>query len=109
VKFLVDTNLPAAVSAWLVANGCDAQHTSEIGLEQADDRVIWRHARAAGLCVITKDEDFVLMQAVDPAGPSVVWVRIGNAVKRIMIQRMAIAWPRVIAKLEQGERVVEVR
>lgn len=109
MRFLVDTNLPPAVAEWLVAQGFDAEHTSAIGLEKAADRVIWERARQSGSCIVTKDEDFVLLHAADPSGPSVVWVRIGNAVRRIIVAKLAEVWPSVMAKLEQGEPIVEVR
>ena len=109
MRFIVDTNLPPALAVWLVAEGFDAQHTKDIGLELAKDRAIWNHARAVGATIITKDEDFVLLQVADPTGPAVVWVRIGNAVKRVMLQRLAPVWPSVMAKLQQGDRIVEIR
>ena len=75
----------------------------------ATDRAIWKYAKDHGFCIVTKDEDFVLLRTSDRQGPSVVWVRIGNAVKRVILLRLATAWPAVVAKLEQGEAVVEVR
>jgi predicted nuclease of predicted toxin-antitoxin system len=109
MNFLVDTNLPPSLVDLLVAQGHTAQHTRDIGLAQATDRAIWQAAKAAGACIITKDEDFVLIKSFDPTGPRVVWVRIGNAVRRVLLQRLMGAWPAVVAKLEQGESIVEVR
>ena len=109
MNFLVDTNLPPGLVALLVAQGHTAKQSSEIGLAQATDRAIWQAAKADGACIITKDEDFVLLKSFDPAGPSVVWVRIGNAVRRVLLHKLIGAWPAVVAKLQQGESVVEVR
>jgi predicted nuclease of predicted toxin-antitoxin system len=109
VKFVVDTNLPPALAGWLVEKGHEAQHVSELGLERAADRAIWERARVLGACVVTKDEDFVLMQARDPSGPTVLWVRIGNAVRRVLLDRFAESWPAIVAMLEKGEKVVEIR
>jgi predicted nuclease of predicted toxin-antitoxin system len=67
---------------------------TELGAERCPDR---------------KDEDFVLLQALDPSGPAVVWVRIGNAVSRVLLERFTVAWPAILAALERGERVVEIR
>jgi len=108
MRFLIDTNLPPAFAAWLVSEGHDACHTKDIGLGPAKDRAIWRYAKDNDYCIVTKDEDFVLLRAVDQQGPSVVWVRIGNAVKRVLLQRVAGAWPQVIAQLEAGADVVEL-
>ena len=60
-------------------------------------------------CIVTKDEDFVLLKTAAPDGPSVVWVRIGNAIKRVLLTRLAAAWPAVVAELDRGALVVEVR
>ena len=109
MRFLVDTNLPPAVAVLITSLGHDAQHTSTIGMERAKDRDIWRHAKAAGGSIVTKDEDFVLFKAADPDGPTVVWVRIGNALRRVILHRLATAWPTVVAKLDAGESVVEIR
>lgn len=78
-------------------------------MERAKDRDIWRHAKAVGCSIVTKDEDFVLSKAADPSGPSVVWVRIGNALRRVILHRLAMAWPAVVTKLDAGESVVELR
>ena len=94
---------------WLVSEGHDAIHTKDIGYERAKDRVIWQYARVNDYWIVTKDEDFVFLQAADPDGPKVVWVRIGNAVKRVLLQRVARAWPQVVARLEAGEKLIELR
>ena len=78
-------------------------------MAQATDRKIWKHAADNKLCIVSKDEDFVLMHAADPTGPSVVWIRIGNTIRRLLLPRLATAWPAVVGRLEQGDTVVEVR
>lgn len=88
MKFLIDANLPPVLAEWLASKGHEAQHVCDLGLEQVPDRVIWAHAREVNACIVTKDEDFVLLQALDRAGPSIVWIRIGNAVKTVLMQRL---------------------
>ncbi|MEQ1717920.1 MAG: DUF5615 family PIN-like protein [Hyphomicrobium sp.] len=109
MKFLVDTNLPPALATWLVSAGYAATHTSEVGLARATDREIWRQAAEVGAVVVTKDEDFIILKTSDPDGPCVVWVRIGNAVRRVIIERISKIWPAVVAQLESGEQIVEIR
>jgi predicted nuclease of predicted toxin-antitoxin system len=41
VKFLVDNQLPVALTRWLRERGHDAVHVLELGLGQADDRQLW--------------------------------------------------------------------
>jgi predicted nuclease of predicted toxin-antitoxin system len=38
-------------------------------MEQRSDRDIWAHARERDACIVTKDEDFILLQALDREGP----------------------------------------
>jgi predicted nuclease of predicted toxin-antitoxin system len=80
VKFLVDANLPPALARWLASAGHEAQHVYDLGIELTTDRALWRRARDRTGVIVTRDEDFVLLQALDPGGPPVVWIRIGNAV-----------------------------
>jgi predicted nuclease of predicted toxin-antitoxin system len=108
VKFLVDANLPPAFARWLASEGHEAQHVSDLGMEAMPDREMWNRARMLGACIVTKDEDFVLLQALDRAGPAIVWIRIGNAVRSVLLHRLPILWPAVIAAIERGEKVIEV-
>jgi predicted nuclease of predicted toxin-antitoxin system len=97
VKFLIDANLPPALARWLASEGHEAHHVGDLGLEGMADRAIWQRARDMDACIVTKDEDFVLLQALDRAGPAVVWVRIGNAVRSVLLQRLPELWPAVVA------------
>jgi len=78
-------------------------------METAKDRAIWDHAKDIGACIVTRDEDFVLLAAEADVGPSVVSVRIGNAVRRVLLQRLSPVWPVVVSKLQSGEQVVEIK
>lgn len=109
MRFLIDANLPPALAQWLAGEGHEAHHVVDLGLEAMADRDIWLRARDMDACVVTKDEDFVLLHALDRAGPAVVWVRIGNAVRSVLLQRLPALWPEVVAAIERGEKIVEVR
>jgi predicted nuclease of predicted toxin-antitoxin system len=108
VRFLVDANLPPALAQWLVSEGHEAQHVSELGMEAMPDREIWKRARDLDACVVTKDEDFVLLQAMDREGPAIVWIRIGNAVRSVLLGRLPVIWPSVMWAIDHGEKIVEV-
>jgi predicted nuclease of predicted toxin-antitoxin system len=109
VKFLVDANLPPALARWLASEGHEAHHVSDLGMEAMPDREIWARARELDACVVTKDEDFVLLQALDRAGPAVIWIRIGNAVRNVLLRQLPTLWPAVIIAIERGEKIIEVR
>ncbi len=78
MKFLVDAQLPLALARWLTEAGCEAQAVREVGLRDADDGVIWRHAEASGCIIVTKDEDFAQRVHATENGPSVVWLRVAT-------------------------------
>ena len=109
MKFLIDANLPPALAQWLISVGHEARHVNDLGLARMPDRDIWRHARDQSACIVTKDEDFVLLHALDRSGPPVVWIRIGNAVRAVLLRRLPEQWPAVMSAIERGEKIIEVR
>lgn len=82
VKFLVDAQLSHKVAAWLIAQGHEAQAVREVGLRDADDCAIWRHALQTGAAILTKDEDFAARSAQAANAPVVVWLRIAQLLER---------------------------
>lgn len=108
MRFIVDANLPPALARWLVSQGHEAQHVQDIGIASVDDRVIWRHAHDVDACIVTKDEDFVLLHALDREGPAVIWVRIGNASTAVLLRRLPAIWTDILSAVERGDKIVEV-
>lgn len=45
MKFLIDAQLPPALAQWLREAGHEARAAREVGLREAEDSAIWRHAR----------------------------------------------------------------
>jgi predicted nuclease of predicted toxin-antitoxin system len=109
VKFIVDANLPPALARWLASEGHDACHVNDLGMTSTPDRAIWQYACDMAACIVTKDEDFTLLQTLDPTGPAVVWIRIGNAVRSVLLRRLPGIWPTVVSAIERGEKVIEVK
>lgn len=79
MKILVDMNLSPGWVALLNARGWDAVHWSQVGRSNAPDTELFRHAREAGLVVLTQDLDFnrLLFHSQD-SGPSVILLRLTN-------------------------------
>ncbi|MFZ3338914.1 MAG: DUF5615 family PIN-like protein [Xanthobacteraceae bacterium] len=86
----------------------EADHVADQGLASAPDKAIWSRAAAMDAVLVTKDEDFVLMRALDADGPAVVWVRIENTTKRALRQRFSEQFPAIVAALERGDTIVEI-
>jgi predicted nuclease of predicted toxin-antitoxin system len=108
MRFLVDAQLPQALARWIAANGHEAQHVSDLGLEGASDRTIWDKAGSLGAGIVSKDQDFVHLANSGP-GPCIVWVTSGNTRRRELISRMEKIFPQIEEALESGERIVEVQ
>ncbi|MGL1558216.1 DUF5615 family PIN-like protein, partial [Vibrio parahaemolyticus] len=70
---------------WLDGKGHRALHAFDVGLADAPDVVTWQRAIELGAALITKDEDFIALRDRLPAGPAVVWIRLGNATNRTLI------------------------
>jgi predicted nuclease of predicted toxin-antitoxin system len=109
MRFIVDTNLPPALSEWLINRGHEAVHTTSVGLAAAPDLAIWHYAVQNEAIVVSKDEDFALLKAANPEGPKVIWIRIGNAIRRVLFARLDEAWPAVIEMVNEGHELIEVR
>jgi predicted nuclease of predicted toxin-antitoxin system len=109
VRFLIDAQLPPALARHLAALGHEAEHVSDIGLLTAADKQIWDHAAAVRAVLVTKDEDFVTLRALSKqGGPPVIWVRIGNTTKQVLIGRFAAAFTTILDALERGETVIQI-
>jgi predicted nuclease of predicted toxin-antitoxin system len=57
---------------------------------------------------ITKDKDFAPAESFRPQF-QVVWIRTGNVPNRVLIERLAAGWPRILVHLEDGAPIVELR
>jgi len=86
-----------------------AEHVADIGMLAAADSPIWDYALQHGAVVVTKDEDFPHRSGQSTTAPSIVWLRIGNASRRALLEWFEPLLPQIEAKLEQGEKLIEVR
>ena len=109
MKFLVDAQLPPAFARWICEQGHEAQHVEDVGLRNAEDGPIWDYALNKGAIILTKDEDFAARSARELNCPIIVWLRIGNATNRILLQWWWPRWPQVLKLLDEGHRLIEVR
>ena len=108
MRFLVDAQLPPALARWFVAQGHEAEHVGDNGMQAASDTVIWDYALATAAAILTKDEDFAQRKVLTAAGPIVVWIRLPNTRRRDLLAWFATILPDVLAALERGETLVEV-
>ncbi len=108
MKFLIDAQLPPALAEWLIQRGYEAKAVRSVGLRDAADRELWSLAEKDDWVIVTKDEDFAHMAAGHDQGPQVLWLRIGNAVNRVLFDWLEPLLPQVVIELRAGNRLVEV-
>lgn len=109
MRFLVDAQLPPALALWLREAGHDAQHVEDVKLREAENSQIWRHALEQQSILITKDEDFIERARQSSNAPVIAWLRIGNVSNRALRQWLLPQLPQILAWIEQGVRVLEIR
>jgi predicted nuclease of predicted toxin-antitoxin system len=78
VKLLFDQNLSRNLVQALSTVYPDSNHVALCGLETADDRAVWNHAKEHGFSIVSKDMDFHYLCFLHGAPPKVVWIRLGN-------------------------------
>ena len=108
VRFLVDAQLPPGLAQRLSARGHVAEHVNRIGLGVKTDGDIWRYAAHTGATLVTKDQDFVALATREPAGPQVIWIRLGNISNNALWRAIEPQLDEIIQALSAGERIVEV-
>ncbi len=109
MKLIVDAQLPPVLAATLRDLGCDAVAVREIDLRDAKDSCIWQYALENHAAILTKDEDFAERSLRSKNPPVVVWLRIGNATNPTLIEWFLPRLPLVLARIVDGDRLVEVR
>ena len=109
MKFLVDHQLPPALARFIATQGHQAEHVRDLGLMEADDTVIWRHAVARGVVIVSKDEDFTYLAGLPGGTGKLVWVRLGNCRKGVLLEAFRVQLPRIVSELETGIQIVELR
>ena len=109
MRFLVDEQLPPALARMLTIAGHHAEHAFDVELGGLPDERIWEFASKHRAVIVTKDEDFVVLQTLFPEGPAVIWLRVGNTRKSVLINRIEELLPSFIQRFEAGDRLIEVR
>ena len=109
MRFIIDAHLPPALAVWLRTQGHLAEHVGDRGLQSASDQQVWSFAHETGAAIITKDEDFAQRKTLSTAGPAVIWIRLPNTRRRDLLMWFAAALPNILAALQRGETLIEIR
>ena len=109
MDFLIEAQLPPALVNWLIERGHTASHVADLAQINATDLQIWDHAFRTNSIVLTKDEDFSDRVSRTTTGPTIVWLRIGNATTRSLVEWLEPRWPSIIQLIGESNRLIEVR
>lgn len=106
----LDAHLSPRVATWLrQEKGVEAEPLRNLGLRDAEDKVIFKHARAENVILITKDRDFADLVGRSGPPPQVIWLRCGNTsearLKDILFKHLEEA----LSFLDDGEALVEIQ
>lgn len=108
MRFVLDAQLPRAALEPFRAAGHQALHVAEIASARSSDIEIWRLAAKLEAVIVTKDEDFVGLQATQSAAVAIVWLRCGNIYNPILVRLLADRLGAVVTAIESGARLIEL-
>ncbi len=108
MKFLIDNQLPVALSRLLSQEGHDAVHVLELGMGSASDLEIAQCAAADARTIITKDEDFVVLAALGRCEAPAIWIRLGNCRTEALLGFFSGSLSLILERLQSGEAVIEI-
>lgn len=109
MRIVVDAQLQPALARALKRRDFDSCHVFDLGLVDASDKAIWNWAIKRKAVILTKDEDFVRLSLSSVAGPSVIWLRIGNTANEYLVRHLMPRMKGIARAIEEGERLIEVR
>ncbi len=104
MKLLFDHNLSPNLVRRLVDLFPDSVHVFLLGLHEADDVVIWDHAKANGFAIVTKDSDFSDRSLLLGHPPKVIRLHLGNCTTQAVEVLLRNHFSVVIAFEQELER-----
>jgi len=109
MKLLIDNQLPLQLAVHLRRCGHECAHVLDLGLDEADDRLLWARAVGDGQVVVSKDEDLVFLANRPDDTGRLIWVRLGNCRNSTLLAAFDRVHDEMIRALESGQRIVEIR
>lgn len=78
MRLLFDANISRKLVSGVADLFPDSSHVALLGLERADDDVVWAYAAEHDYLIVSKDEDFHQLALLMGPPPKLVWARLGN-------------------------------
>jgi predicted nuclease of predicted toxin-antitoxin system len=109
MKLLIDNQLPFQLAVFLRWRGHECAHVCDVGLDEASDLEVWTRACNEGWIIVSKDEDFISLASRPGDTGRLIWVRLGNCRNTALIEAFGRVHEDLVAAIESGQRIVEVR
>ncbi len=78
MKLLFDQNLSFKLCRLLDDIFPESNQIRLLGMETAEDRVVWEYAKGNDFILVSQDVDFADMATLFGPPPKVIWLRCGN-------------------------------
>jgi predicted nuclease of predicted toxin-antitoxin system len=88
MKLLLDENLSYRIVSSLQDTYPGSTQVKLVGLERAEDRVIWEFAKANDYIIVTKDDDFQGLLGMIGHPPKVIQLLTGNSTNEAVINAL---------------------
>jgi predicted nuclease of predicted toxin-antitoxin system len=92
MKLLFDQNLSPSLADNFKDNFDESIHVRDVGLDQAEDSMVWQYAKNNSYTIVSRDSDFNNMVSLFGFPPKVIWVRKGNCttneISRLLTKNM---------------------
>ena len=105
MKLLFDQNLSFKLCQALADLFPGSNQVRLLGMAEADDTVVWQHAKTNGFLLVTQDSDFSDMASLYGQPPKVIWLRCGNQPTQA-IEKLLRDHAQAIAAFEQDPTAI---
>ena len=85
MKLLLDENLSRRIVPFLQAAFPGSTQIALLGLESASDSEIWQYAKDNNYVIVSRDSDFQERSLVAGHPPQVIWLKIPNRSKTVVL------------------------
>ncbi len=109
MKLLLDENLSRRIVPFLQTAFPGSSQVALLGLETVTDTEIWRYAKENGFVIVSRDSDFHERSLIEGHPPQVVWLKIPNRSRAVVLNillehRVEIG----LALLQENRACVEI-
>jgi predicted nuclease of predicted toxin-antitoxin system len=78
MKLLFDQNISFRIVSKLEKHYPECRHVSDVGLNDAEDHIIWNFAKENDFSIVTFDSDYFDISIIKGHPPKIIWIRTGN-------------------------------